>query len=143
MKKIIIMLMLVVSCVSFSKSIFKDVGYFKTKQGLPSVSRSFTVYTNSKSSKEMIEYARKKMYTDRGNTLVHFFNNENMTPQNSSITNYNVGMYLEGATDYYKYMIGTYQKGLQKQETWWRKNSISMADDTKTNKISKDGKLIK
>ena len=119
--------------------IFEEIGYFKTTKGIPKVSRSFTIYTNSSSKKEMIEYAETKMYTERGFTLVHFFYNREKTPfiENVQEDRYDLGMFLIGATDYTPYMIGTFYKGMSGQEYWYNRDGITDLENSDRIPISK------
>ena len=87
--------------------------------------RAFAVYTNSKDKNEMIKFARTLSYTEGGQTFVHFFNDKENTPYIGQASNEKIGLYLEGATEYYQYMLGTYHKYPNKKEEWYNKDDIS------------------
>ncbi|MGL5460613.1 MAG: hypothetical protein ACRDBY_13435 [Cetobacterium sp.] len=96
---------------------FVEIGYYKS----PMNHRAFTVYTESTSKEDLITYARKKQYTEGGQTVVHFFNNEEHVPINTMVTDYNIGMWLKSdeMDPLRPYMIGSYQKRLKGDEYWW------------------------
>jgi len=64
---------------------FEDVGYYKMKTKNGSNSRVYSVYVNDFSDSPEIwdkiqKYAKNKMYTAGGTTIVFFFNDKNNTP---------------------------------------------------------------
>lgn len=116
------------------KPIFEKVGYYKDDQR----NRSFCVYTDSKDTNEMIEFARKLQHTTGQQTVAHFFDDRKFTPDNSTQKTFESGMWLETPAftkEYRAHMIGTYQKVLNGDESWWEKDA-STRDDGESRTIT-------
>lgn len=110
--------------VTVEKSMFKQIGYFKTEQR----DRAFCIYTTTKDTKEMIDHARKLQYTPGRQTVVHFFDSEKFTPDNSLQTKFEAGMWLDTPTftdEYRQHMIGSYQKTITASEIWYDKDAAT------------------
>lgn len=75
----------------------------------------------------MIEYARSKPWKEKRQTLVHFYNNLEVTPNNTNANSYAEGMLLEKAKGKAS-LIGTYQKVRLGSEYWWSGASITNQD---------------
>lgn len=107
--------------------IYVNVGYYKDYK-----TRAFTVYTTEIDKNKLIEYGNKKMYSAGGQTVVHFFNDLNKTPNNTNYKGLQTGVWLRNSLlkDNLNYLIGTYQKTMTGKIEWYEKtDSIFELDD--------------
>lgn len=107
--------------------IYVNVGYYKDYK-----TRAFTVYTTETDKNKLIEYGNKKMYSSGGQTVVHFFNDLNKTPNNTNYKGLQVGVWLRSSLlkENLDYLIGTYQKTMTGKIEWYEKtDSIFELDD--------------
>lgn len=105
---------------------FETVGIYRTD----TEHRAYTVYTDTEDTGKMIEHARElvkntpkpKLEVMKQQIVVHFFSDRENTPQNTTLTNYDEGMWLQvnGIEKYKPYMLGTYQKALNGAEIWYK-----------------------
>ncbi len=105
---------------------FKQIGYYKSSSN----QRSFCIYTNSKDKNEMIKYAQSKPYTMGKQTVVHFFDSEKDTPDNTTQTNFETAMWLDNPIykENKKHMLGTFQKTMDQKEFWYEKDNGTKED---------------
>ena len=105
---------------------FKEIGYYKSSSN----QRSFCIYTNSKDKNEMIKYAQSKPYTTGKQTVVHFFDSEKDTPNNTTQTDFETAMWLDNPIykENKKHMLGTFQKTIDQKEFWYEKDNATKED---------------
>lgn len=111
----------------FKDKIYVNIGYYKNYKN-----RAFTVYTTETDKNKLIEYGNKKMYSPGGQTVVHFFNNLEKTPNNTNYKGIQAGVWLRNSLlkDNLNYLIGTYQKTMTGKIEWYKKtDSIFELDD--------------
>ncbi|MBC2855461.1 hypothetical protein H3N56_02995 [Cetobacterium sp. 2A] len=102
--------------------VFVQTGYYKNDN-----IRSFTVFTEETDPEKLIEYSVKKDYTPGGETIIHFFNDFINTPDNNLYKGFSSAVWLRGSFfDKNKpYMIGTYQKLINGDITWYDKSDAT------------------